>query len=91
MKKQPLYLCSFDIADNKKRTKMVKFLKKIGYRIQKSVFIIYPEKQDKEKIFEFFKKIKDKNDKLGIFYLCQNCKEKIDHLPKIKEKDYEII
>jgi len=91
MKKQPLYLCSFDIADNKKRTKMVKFLKKIGYRIQKSVFIIYPEKQDKEKIFDFFKKIKDKNDKLGIFYLCQNCANKINHLPKIKEKDYEII
>jgi CRISPR-associated protein Cas2 len=91
MKKPPFYLCSFDISDNKKRTKMVKFLKKIGYRLQKSVFIIYPEEKIKEKIFDFFKKIKDKNDKLGLFFICENCQKKINHLPKIKEQDYEII
>lgn len=85
------YLCFYDIEENKKRNKIVKFLKKYGLRIQKSVFIIFLEKGEKKKIIDFFSKIKNKDDKIGFSYICDNCFKKIDLLPKLKVKNYQII
>lgn len=85
------YLCFYDIEKDKTRRKMIKFLKKFGTRIQKSVFIIFLKRQEKEEIFAYFKKIKDKDDKIGIVYLCDNCFAKIDHLPKLKFKNFFVV
>ncbi len=90
-KEKKQHLCFYDIENNLIRSRLVKFLKKFGVRIQKSVFIIFITKKEKKKIFDYFNKIKEKNDKIGIVYLCSNCFCKIEHLPKIKLKNFYII
>lgn len=90
-KKKKQYLCFYDVEEDKIRKKMAKFLKKFGIRIQKSVFIVFLEKKEKEKIFDYFNKIKEKNDKIGVVYLCDECFRKINHLPKLKFKNFYII
>jgi len=90
-KKNNQYLCFYDIEDDKKRRKMAIFLKKFGIRIQKSVFVIFIDKNSKKVIKNYFKKIKSKDDKLGFAYLCLNCLRKIDLIPMPKLKDYDIV
>lgn len=90
-KNKKQYLCFYDIEETSKRNKIVKFLKKFGLRIQKSVFIVFIDKEDKKKIIDFFKKIKENNDKIGFSYLCDHCFKKISLIPEIKIKDYHII
>lgn len=85
------YLCFYDIEDTKRRNKLIKFLKKYGERIQKSVFIIFIDKNEKVKLIDYFKKIKNKDDKLGLAILCENCYSKIFHLPSIKFSQYDLI
>lgn len=90
-KKLKNYLCFYDIEDQKTRNKLVKFLKQYGFRVQKSVFICFLEKDDKKRIIEYFKKIKNKDDKIGFAIMCKNCFSKIQLYPKQNLKSYDII
>lgn len=71
-------IISYDIVDDKKRTRVCNILKDYGRRVQYSVF----ECELSEKVFdEMIKKVKrqinEKEDSLIVFSLCEACKKKI--------------
>ncbi len=89
--KKHFYAIGYDIEDNKIRNKMAKYLKAFGFRVQKSIFEVYIDHKEKKKIFEYFKKIRGKNDKIVFYLLCENCFRQVSHYPKIKRAKYDII
>ncbi|MCS7092883.1 MAG: CRISPR-associated endonuclease Cas2 [Patescibacteria group bacterium] len=90
-KRKSKYLCFYDIEDDARRNKLARFLRKFGNRIQKSVFLIFIDHKDKNRIVDYFKKIKKNEDKLGLSILCENCFYKIFHLPAVKLTAYDIL
>jgi len=73
-----MLLISYDISDDKLRTKFSKYLKKFGYRLQYSVFEIKNSAKilDNIKIAissEFASKF-DQSDSIMIFQLSNTCK-----------------
>ena len=75
-----MIIISYDISDDKKRTRFAKYLSKFGHRIQYSVF----ELDNSERILENimadienkYEKIFDQEDSVYIFNLSSKCKEK---------------
>lgn len=74
----PLILLSYDIQDDKLRTKFSKFIKKYGYRVQYSVFEITNSERmlsniEKEIKSNFEKKF-SQSDSIIIIRTSKNCK-----------------
>lgn len=73
-----LYLVSYDITNNKRRTKLAKALKDFGDRVHYSVFefILEPELLDKmiEQIEDI---ISEKEDSVRIYSLCGTCEKTV--------------
>ena len=73
-----LILLSYDIQDNKLRTRFSKFIKKYGYRIQYSVFEITNSERMLSNIEEEikcnFEKKFSQNDSIIIIRTSKNCK-----------------
>ncbi len=91
MNKRDFYIVCYDIENTKIRNKLVKYLKKFGIRRQKSVFQSYLNKKERIMIFDYFIKIKNKNDKIAFIQLCYNCQKKIIYHPKLKIKNFAVI
>ena len=73
-----LILISYDISDDKKRTKLAKKLKDFGPRVQYSVFEADVKKQELEKLKNVLDDIKLENgDSIRMYKLCQDCKKAI--------------
>ena len=74
-----MLLISYDISDNKLRTRFSKFLKKFGYRLQYSVFEIQNSKRIlaniKKEISNDFEKCFEETDSIIIFDLSEQCKK----------------
>lgn len=72
-----MILISYDISNNKKRTKFSKYLSKFGYRLQYSVFKIEnSERILKNIIFDLnniFLKTFDQSDSVYIFKMSASC------------------
>lgn len=72
-----MIIVSYDISDDKKRTKFSKYLEKYGHRIQYSVFEI--ENSDRvlknimADIQNRYMKVFDQMDSVYIFNLSKNC------------------
>jgi CRISPR-associated protein Cas2 len=80
-----IYSVTYDIIDDKKRTRYSKFLEKLGERVQHSVFSIRNRKSIlaillNEIQFRYEKQF-DKCDSIYIFQICGSCKSNI--IPKI--------
>ena len=73
-----LYLISYDIRDNKKRVKVMKYLKNWGYHLQKSVFVgDSPERSDAEEVYREVSDTADlKTDRVFMAPLCAQCFDK---------------
>lgn len=73
-----MLLISYDISDDKLRTKFSKFLSKFGYRLQYSLFQIRNSDRVLEniqvKIDGYFAKNFDERDSVMIFQMSQTCK-----------------
>ena len=73
-----MIIISYDIKDNKLRTKFSKFIKKYGYRMQYSVFEITNSKRLLENIMieitNNFEKKFDQRDSVIIIETSENCK-----------------
>lgn len=73
-----MLLISYDISDNKLRTKFSKFLSKFGHRLQYSLFQIRNSDRVLEniqvKIDGYFAKNFDERDSVMIFQMSQTCK-----------------
>lgn len=74
-----LVMISYDVVEDKKRLKLMKFLKDYGERVQKSVFEcnltpkIYQEvKSGAEKI------INKRKDRVRYYRICKGCAEKVE-------------
>jgi CRISPR-associated protein Cas2 len=72
-----MLLISYDISDNKLRTRFSKFLSKFGYRLQYSVFEIRNSERIlqiiKTQINGFFSKQFDQTDSIMIFKMSKSC------------------
>lgn len=73
-----MILISYDIKDDKLRTKFAKFIKKYGYRIQYSVFEITNSKRLLDNIMceisNIYEKQFDQEDSVIIIQTSDNCK-----------------
>lgn len=72
-------MISYDVVDDKKRLKLMKFLKDYGNRVQKSVF----ECNLSPKTFDMVKSgiekiITKRKDRVRYYKICKGCFEKIE-------------
>lgn len=73
-----MIIISYDISDNKKRTKFNKYIKRFGHRIQFSIYEIDNSKKILDNIIidinNKFLKTFDERDSIYIFNLSNSCK-----------------
>ena len=73
-----MLIVSYDIKDDKLRTKFSKFIKKYGYRLQYSVFRIDNSKRIlgniSREIANTFEKRFDQSDSVMVIDICEHCK-----------------
>jgi len=90
-----MILISYDISDDKLRTKFAKYLQKFGHRIQYSVFEIDNSKKIldniKQGIQNNFEKKFSQRDSVIVFDLSANCKITRYGYAKNEEADFHII
>ncbi len=90
-----MILISYDISDDKIRTKFSKYLSKFGHRMQYSIFEIDNSDRILENIrldiVNKFEKMFGERDSVIIFKLSNNCKITRFGYAKNEEKDYFII
>lgn len=81
LKNKFMFIVSYDIENDRIRTKFSKFLKQYGRRIQYSVFEIKNSKRIldniKSEIDLRYKKIFSNNDSVIIYGICDSCRNKI--------------
>jgi CRISPR-associated protein Cas2 len=68
---------SYDIADNKRRTRVAKKLKDFGVRVQYSVFECILEQNKIDEMQKAVASLLSEEDSVRIYYLCETCKKKI--------------
>ncbi len=74
-------IVSYDIVDNKRRSKVSKCMMQFGDRVQFSVFECNVESAEMEKMRLKLKKIiNEKDDNIRIYTICSNCKSRIELL-----------
>lgn len=70
---------TYDISDNKVRTKFHKLLKNLGYNVQKSVFECEMSEYDLIEIRKFCKSNLDfETDSVRIYRICTECLDKAE-------------
>jgi len=68
------YVISYDIVDNRKRTKVAEALKDFGTRVQKSVFECRLEQKSLKKLSGILQNhIDQETDSILIYLMCENC------------------
>lgn len=90
-----MILVSYDISNDKKRTKFSKYLERFGHRIQYSVFEIENSQRILNNIINDldnrFLKSFDQSDSVYIFNLSPSCKVKRYGYAKNEESDIKIV
>lgn len=66
-------LVSYDIEDDRIRTRLARFLEKNGVRIQKSVFALNIERHLFRPLLKSIEAITGKTGKVAVFRLCEGC------------------
>lgn len=81
LKNRLMFIASYDIENDRTRTKFSKFLKQYGRRIQYSVFEIKNSRRILENIKSEidlkYRKIFNNNDSVIIYGICDSCRSKI--------------
>ena len=90
-----MIIISYDIADDKKRTKFSKYLSRYGHRIQYSVFEIDNSERILNNIMSDienkYMKVFNQSDSVYIFNISPNCKVKRYGYAKNEEDALKII
>ncbi len=74
-----LIMISYDIVEDKKRLKLMKFLKDYGQRVQKSVFECNLSAKDYDRAKSGVEKIINKRkDRVRYYKLCKGCADKVE-------------
>ena len=70
---------SYDVVDDRKRTKIAKAMKSYGERVQKSVFECRVDDQQFIRMKKAVESIMDMNeDSVRFYFLCKGCIERIE-------------
>ena len=76
-----IYIIAYDIADNRRRLKVVKILESWGYRIQESVFQLRLDTATLARVRHLLSRtIKDAEDVIHIYPICATCADRADIL-----------
>lgn len=90
-----MIIISYDISDDKKRTKFAKYLQKFGHRIQYSVFEIDNSQRVLQNISaeieNRFKKTFDQTDSVYVFELSSTCNVRRYGYAVNEESDFKIV
>lgn len=90
-----MLLVSYDISNDKVRTKFSKFLSKFGFRLQYSVFEIHNSdtvlSNIENEIQNIYMKAFTEEDSVIIFNLSATCKKTCYGYAKNEEKDFFVI
>ena len=90
-----MLLVSYDIANDKLRTKFSKFLSKFGFRLQYSVFQIANSdtvlSNIETEIKNSYEKLFTEEDSIMIFKLSETCKKTCYGYAKNEDKDFFVI
>jgi len=90
-----MLLVSYDITNNKTRTKFAKFLKKYGRRLQYSVFEIKNSQRVLQNILKeveyLYKKKFENTDSVVIIKICKSCKKKIVRYGYAVNEEKEVV
>lgn len=74
-----LVMISYDVVDDKKRLKLMKFLKDYGNRVQKSVFECNLSPETYHQVRSRVEKIiNKKKDRVRYYRLCKECSNKVE-------------
>jgi len=87
---------AYDIVQNRRRTRLMKLLKRYGAHVQKSVFEC---RLDERRFLELKTKIQQEidpeQDRVRYYDLCARCQRMIEHIgmedPDIEEKQYVVL
>lgn len=72
-------MVSYDIVEDKKRLKLMKFLKDYGDRVQKSVFECNLSPETYEEVKSGVEKIINKRkDRVRYYRICKGCVDKVE-------------
>jgi len=72
-------MISYDVVDDKKRLKLMKFLKDYGDRVQKSVFECNLSANTYEKVKAGVEEIINKRkDRVRYYRICKGCVDKVE-------------
>lgn len=86
------FVISYDISDNKLRTKLAKLLEGYGVRVHYSVFECRLEYEKYRELYYQMKVYAEKfqEDSIRIYRICRNCEQEIETLGRLK-KEYEAV
>ncbi len=74
-----LVMISYDVVDDSKRLRLMKFLKDYGTRVQKSVFECNFSPDLCERVKDGVEKIINKRkDRVRYYRMCGNCEDKVE-------------
>lgn len=80
--KKLFYVVAYDVADNKRRSRVSDILEKVGLRVNYSVFECMLTEGELAELSERITKIiKTKEDTVIFYPLCVNCFSKIRYVP----------
>jgi CRISPR-associated protein Cas2 len=72
-------IVSYDVVDDRKRTRIAKAMKSYGERVQKSVFECRIDDQQFIRMKKVVESIMDMNeDSVRYYFLCKGCVERIE-------------
>lgn len=85
--KKNFVVVAYDVSDDRRRSRVVKLLEKVGVRINYSVFECLLTDAQYEKLQnDILSKIKPKEDTVVYYPICVDCYTKIVYQPSIRRK-----
>lgn len=84
--KKLFYVIAYDIADNRRRYRVVKAIEKYGVRINYSVYECMVTPAQLEKIQQKISRLIEKQEDTVVYYpICMNCFTKIIYQPESRK------
>jgi CRISPR-associated protein Cas2 len=86
----PFALFSYDVVNDKRRTKLSKFLQDYGQRVQYSVFEVFEDETELKMLYGKLQEFIDpEEDSLRMYTLCQSCRKKTMTTGKENKHNFE--
>ncbi len=83
-------IVAYDIANNRTRSKLARFLEGKGKRLQESVFAVPVERHVFQRFLKQLETIAEKQGKVAVFRLCVGCEKNASHITSEMEQPFYI-